>query len=236
MVSRPAHGSLRLLLLPMLGFALAWVVLVPMRGDQWWADRLLAWEGGQWKLGHSLLLETVIHRGGKRLSVLTWLAAVGITVWMWQRPDLRHWRRPAVALLLSVLLSTLTVSMLKSITHMDCPWDLLGYGGQRPFIDLFAARPAELPAAACFPAGHASAGYAWVALYFFAGAVRPQWRGAGLWTGLAAGLVFGLAQQLRGAHFLSHDLASLMVCWLVALAVYRLVAADGRSVAQGAAA
>jgi membrane-associated PAP2 superfamily phosphatase len=165
-----------------------------------------------------------------------WLAAVGATVWMWRRPDLYSWRRPAVALLLSVLLSTSIVALLKSATQMDCPWDLLGYGGQRPFIDLFATRPAGLPAAACFPAGHASAGYAWVALYFFAGAVRPRWRIAGLCTGLAAGLVFGFAQQLRGAHFLSHDLASLMVCWLVALATHRLVAADDRAIAQGVAA
>ena len=37
--------------------------------------------------------------------------------------------------------------------------------------------------------------------------------------GLLAGMVFGLAQQLRGAHFLSHDVASLAVCWGVACAV-----------------
>jgi len=37
--------------------------------------------------------------------------------------------------------------------------------------------------------------------------------------GLLAGTVFGLAQQLRGAHFISHDVASLAVCWGVACAV-----------------
>ena len=41
-------------------------------------------------------------------------------------------------------------------------------------------------------------------------------------VGLAAGAVFGLAQQLRGAHFLSHDIASLAVCWAVACCVDRL--------------
>jgi membrane-associated PAP2 superfamily phosphatase len=40
--------------------------------------------------------------------------------------------------------------------------------------------------------------------------------------GFALGLggVFGLAQQLRGAHFLSHDVWTLMICWLIALALY----------------
>ncbi|RYE95440.1 MAG: hypothetical protein EOO41_05650, partial [Methanobacteriota archaeon] len=72
----------------------------------------------------------------------------------------------------------------------------------------------------CFPAGHASAGYAWVALYFCALALRPAWRMPALWMGIAAGLLFGIAQQLRGAHFLSHDLWSLAVCWGTALALY----------------
>ena len=31
-------------------------------------------------------------------------------------------------------------------------------------------------------------------------------------------------QQLRGAHFLSHDIASLAVCWAVACSVDRLAA------------
>jgi membrane-associated PAP2 superfamily phosphatase len=41
--------------------------------------------------------------------------------------------------------------------------------------------------------------------------------------GLAAGLIFGLAQQLRGAHFLSHDLWALAISWLVALALHRMM-------------
>ena len=79
---------------------------------------------------------------------------------------------------------------------------------------------AWMPAASCFPAGHASAGYAWVALYFFFLARRPAWRWRGLAIGLIAGAVFGIAQQLRGAHFFSHDLWTLMICWSTALLLY----------------
>jgi membrane-associated PAP2 superfamily phosphatase len=122
----------------------------------------------------------------------------------------------------SVTLATLAVSLLKSLTRMDCPWDLLRYGGTRPFIGMFEARHG-LAASGCFPAGHASAGYAWVALYFAALAARPAWRWAGLAIGLAGGALFGVSQQLRGAHFLSHDLWSLATCWLVALALYLLM-------------
>jgi hypothetical protein len=70
--------------------------------------------------------------------------------------------------LLAVLISTITVTVIKSLTHMDCPWDLVRYGGGKPFIGLFQARPVGMgKATACFPAGHASGGYAWLSLYFF---------------------------------------------------------------------
>jgi membrane-associated PAP2 superfamily phosphatase len=102
----------------------------------------------------------------------------------------------------------------------DCPWDLLRYGGDRAYFGWYSSRPASMPDASCFPAGHAGAGYAWVALYFFFLARRPGWRWRGLAIGLGAGAIFGAAQQLRGAHFLSHDLWTLMICWSMALLLY----------------
>jgi membrane-associated PAP2 superfamily phosphatase len=42
-------------------------------------------------------------------------------------------------------------------------------------------------------------------------------------VGLVAGGVFGAAQQLRGAHFLSHDLWTLATCWTVSLLLFLLV-------------
>lgn len=201
--------------LPLLG--LAWLgahlLDVPL------ARLVFEWEGGRWALRQHVLLEGVIHRGGRLLSLLAWLSLFGATALRWRRDVARAWPRPAARMLLAVLASTLLVAWLKSVTHMDCPWDLGAYGGERPFIGLFTARPGELGHPACFPAAHAATGYAWVALYFFLAAVRPRWRWAGLGIGLAAGLVFGIAQQLRGAHFLTHDIASLTVCWAVACAI-----------------
>jgi membrane-associated PAP2 superfamily phosphatase len=43
---------------------------------------------------------------------------------------------------------------------------------------------------------------------------------------LGLGVIFGLAQQARGAHFLSHDLVSLGICWLCAAFWCRLFYAD----------
>ena len=65
--------------------------------------------------------------------------------------------------------------------------------------------------------------------------VRKQIAGA-LAIGLAAGLVFGISQQFRGAHFLSHDIWSLALCWYLSLgihyAIFRRSASASASVAM----
>lgn len=141
------------------------------------------------------------------LGMLAWYAVASY------REGWSHLRRPLAYLLLATLAGTLLVAWVKSWSNVDCPWDLFRYGGARPYVDLFSLRPVGLSRGACFPAGHASGGYAWLALYFFLLAVRPSLRWWGLGAGLALGLTFGLSQQLRGAHFLSHDLWTATICW-----------------------
>lgn len=211
---------------PLAAFAVFAFALMGLGLDQWLADRLYAWQGHGWNLRDGFFIETVAHGGGRRLSQWLWLATLVTFVLAQRRQRWAEWRLPLLYLLLCVVLSTAMVAWMKRWTQMDCPWDLLRYGGTKAYHGLFEQR-ASGGAGACFPAGHASAGYAWVAAYFFLGAVRPRWRWWGLAAGLAMGALFGLAQQLRGAHFLSHDVWSLMICWLVALALHRALRLPG---------
>ena len=189
------------------------------------ADRLYAWEGGHWVLRQHWATVSLVHEGGKALSIVAWLAVAGFTAVIWRRPRWHAWRKPLLVLLGSVLASVSLVAVIKRSWAMDCPWSLQRYGGSLPFVGLFQTRPVGMPPGGCFPSAHASTGFAWVALYFFLLQVRPHWRWAGLAIGLAAGSVFALSQQLRGAHFLSHDATTLMLCWTVALGLYRAVRA-----------
>ncbi|MEN5062124.1 phosphatase PAP2 family protein [Luteimonas sp. TWI1416] len=193
--------------------------------DAWWADRLYAWQGGVWAARDAWWSEGLMHTGGRHLSIGCWLLVAAAWGLSWSGVLPHRWRAPLGYLLAAVPLACLLVASLKAHTGIDCPWDLQRYGGTRPWLPAFAPRPASMGKAACFPAAHASAGYAWVAAYFACSAAGPalrRWRHLALAVGLVLGLSFGGVQQMRGAHFLSHDLWSLTLCWLVAAALARL--------------
>ncbi|MCU0760167.1 MAG: phosphatase PAP2 family protein [Steroidobacteraceae bacterium] len=131
-----------------------------------------------------------------------------------------HWRRPAGFVLACLLAATATVGALKQVTNVDCPWDLEGFGGTRPFVHVFADRPDALPHAACFPGAHSSSGFALLAFYFLLRQRRPAAARAAFVGALAVGATFSFAQQAPGAHFLSHDLWSAFIAWFTCLGLY----------------
>jgi membrane-associated PAP2 superfamily phosphatase len=59
-----------------------------------------------------------------------------------------------------------------------------------------------------------------MALYFVAYERNRKLAIVGLAVGLLLGLVFGIAQQARGAHFVSHDLWSAFLAWILSLTLY----------------
>ena len=136
--------------------------------------------------------------------------------------NLKTYRNGFIFLVSSTLVATLLISSLKSITHIDCPWSINGLGGEQeyvPWIQLLF-RPHE--GGRCFPSGHASAAYAFFSLYFFAHHYFSKYASIIFIAVVIVGLIFGFAQQLRGAHFVSHDVTTAFLCWIVNLLFYYL--------------
>jgi membrane-associated PAP2 superfamily phosphatase len=189
--------------------------------DLWLADRLIHWECGAWTLRHSWLLDDMMHDGVNQLVKGLQIGIVLATALAFAVSRFARWRRPLLYLTLAMPLSAGLVALLKAWTNMDCPYDLVGFGGDRPFVGLFEIRPDALPRGRCFPAGHASGAYGYLGLYFLGRRHGLAW--PGLAIPLAAGLILGVTQQLRGAHFLTHDLWTLALCWLVCWTLSELV-------------
>lgn len=214
------------LLIPLICFLALAVLFENTRIDLMLADWIYGLEGGRWTLKHNYLFSTILHDDAKSMvkAMLNIIIVLAIASnWIgWLKP----YRRALWYLALAIFVSTLLVNVGKRITHVDCPWSLTRYGGGKPYIRLLEPSVEKLGYGKCFPAGHASAGYALLAFYFFLLYIRPTWRYYGLGIGIAVGMVFGITQQLRGAHFLSHDLWTISVCWFISLAWYKLLLKD----------
>lgn len=106
----------------------------------------------------------------------------------------------------------------KKYTNTFCPSEIRRYGGDVAYAKLCEPFPADdRPArrGGCFPAGHASGGFALMGLL----AVRAtrRWRSGIIALGLGLGWWMGGYQMLKGAHYLSHTLTTMLVAWLVVL-------------------
>ena len=179
--------------------------------------------GGAW-WAHDL-----IHTAGAWLVRSVGIAALAWWLLSFRMTRLASWRREALFVFAGIAASTALVGILKTATNVDCPWDVAGFGGDRPYVTLFGDRPDYLPRAGCFPGAHSASGFALMSLFF---ALRGRCRRLARWAlaaGIAVGLVFSIGQEARGAHFLSHDLASAALTWWVLVALYGWMLQSRRS-------
>jgi membrane-associated PAP2 superfamily phosphatase len=174
------------------------------------------------------LLVTVLHEGARALSWVL-LAALCIAV-PWPVGALRRLHlRERVQLAASALLAVALVSVIKHGSRTSCPWDLQLFGGVARHVSHWAWGLRDGGPGGCFPAGHASAGFAFLGGYFACRRAAPALARRWLAGALLAGLVLGLSQQLRGAHYMSHTLWTAWLCWTSAFALDALVRRIGAS-------
>lgn len=176
--------------------------------------RLMGGETG-FPLRDNWLLTRVLHDGAKRV---TWALVTGVclSVW-WPIGPLRQLDlQGRLQLAVTALSAAFAVSALKSFSYSSCPWDLSLFGGVARYASHWSSLP-DGGSGHCFPAGHASSGFAFLGGYFAFRRVAPGVARVWLFASLGAGLAFGAAQQLRGAHFMSHTLWTGFICWSVAL-------------------
>ncbi|MDM0112799.1 phosphatase PAP2 family protein [Variovorax sp. J22R133] len=210
---------------------LAWTVLSLAIVLLWDASGLdvqaARWLGGGpsgFPLRDNRFLVLVMHEAAKDLS---WVLAIGLVVAIqWPLGFLRQLSRSERAqLALTVIGSVVAISLLKNSSRTSCPWDLDAFGGVAHYVSHWSWGARDGGPGKCFPAGHASAAFAYVGGYFVLRRRLPQVARWWLICAIAAGFVLGLMQQMRGAHYMSHTLWTGWVCWVVGLVVDVVVSA-----------
>ncbi|WP_159715260.1 phosphatase PAP2 family protein [Geminicoccus flavidas] len=203
---RPALPPILLLLLALL---LSWSPL-DVALQHWFHDPAAGWlvdAKAPWS-------RRLFYDGPKvALVILGVVLSLLLLLGFWRR-GLRGIRRELVFLLLCLALVPTAANRLKQVTDVYCPSQTTEFGGRYRHVPPFGFHPeAKRSPGRCFPAGHASGGFALLSLGWLSG--QRAWRIAGVGLGLAAGSVMAAYQMAKGAHFLSHSLATLALAWLM---------------------
>lgn len=178
-------------------------------------------------LQHAWWLERVLHEGVRQAAVLAFAA---LWVWaLWPLGAPAPTRRERAAAMALATLSLLAVNLIKNQSLTSCPWDWRQFGGVAERVAHWRWGVADGGPGRCFPGGHASSAFAFMALclpWLAPAAGTSRRRVVGFrWLGgaMAAGLLAGAVQMLRGAHPPSHTLWTLLICSGVSLAGWRLL-------------
>jgi len=127
-----------------------------------------------------------------------------------------------LVVLVSLVLVPLVVNLLKDATNIPCPRDLVLFGGSYPHITLFHGYPddfVQVDRIACYPAGHASGGFALMALGILGKTRKAQMVIASM--ACLLGWVVGVYKIVIGDHFLGHTAVTMLLAMIIILLVDR---------------
>lgn len=202
------RATKKLLALTLLAYAGIVLLFEAASLDLWTQDWFFDFSASRWLVARHAFLPKLIFYNAPKAALILFGAYLLAVVAGWIAP--RNWtRRESVYLLACLAAVPIAVALGKKFTGVCCPWELARYGGPHDHRSLLEAIRAGLHCQ-CYPAGHASGGFALLGLAF-----AGKNRSAAL--GLAAGWTMGLYQMARGAHFLSHTLGSMMIGFIVAI-------------------
>ncbi|MFB2538910.1 MULTISPECIES: PAP2 family lipid A phosphatase [unclassified Acinetobacter] len=184
-------------------------------------------DDGQWWIAKDARLpDWVFYTGPKRLLILLEVYLILAYVYRWyadrqpktvvlsaQRcfsPVAILSKRELGYLAITMLMIPTVIASLKSVTHVACPAYLTLFGGDMPYLPLLESMAQKIPAK-CFPAAHASSGFALYALAFLPSLTNHRWKIIASVT-LFAWLMGGYKMAI-GDHFFSHTLVSMLLAW-----------------------
>lgn len=193
----------------------------------------LFYQNGHWLLDKQATLpDWIFYTGIKRLLImfevyilLAWLQRLNFS----KNPNHRHKKILNAFQILSrfstrelgylagvMLLVPTVVATLKGITHVPCPNNLQLFGGEFAYVSLWQDIISH-SGQKCFPAAHASSGFALYAWAFLPSLKNRRWQIAMGVTVLA--WLMGLYKMAIGDHFLSHTVVSMLLAWAIASGV-----------------
>lgn len=129
-------------------------------------------------------------------------------------------RRKRLWWLGTTLLCVALIPLLKRQNLTSCPWSLAEFGGSAQYVSHWLRGQADGGPGGCFPSGHASTAFAFLAGWFAMRQSAPRTARIWLMLVVTVGLTLGWVQMMRGAHYASHSLWTAWICWAVSVASF----------------
>jgi len=162
----------------------------------------------------------IFYDGAKRVLIVI-AVLVLLSSLIFRKTELvRSYKKGLIIFILSAIFIPSIVGELKSTTNMPCPRDEIRYGGIYPKTAVwehFENKELSEKTVKCWPGGHASGGFALLSLFFLFKTKRA--RVAGFVVAQLVGWSMGTYKMLIGDHFLSHNLITMILAWLIVLIV-----------------
>ncbi|MCK9374028.1 MAG: phosphatase PAP2 family protein [Sulfuricurvum sp.] len=166
------------------------------------------------------VLKFVFYDGIKRLLILVAVVLFVLTVIRWKHPGFKRYRRGMLIVLLSSVLVPFIVGSLKAFTNIPCPKNLEIFDGTYPHTCVWEKYPSDFcqkEKMKCWPAGHASGGFALLSLVFLFRSRKNKILSAS--AAIVIGWSMGSYKMLIGDHFLSHTAITMVLAWFLILLI-----------------
>ncbi|MCW8206213.1 phosphatase PAP2 family protein [Verminephrobacter aporrectodeae subsp. tuberculatae] len=177
----------------------------------------------KWIYRNNTFLEVVLHKGGAKFVLGIFIILLGYLYYSFKFVHDKKPYKLCKFVIISSLLAIILTSLLKNVSTWACPWNSLIFGGQSSNLSLWNVFSTSYPPAHCFPSGHASGGYGFLSLYYGFCFIYGKRNFYCLIPGIFLGGIFGITQQIRGAHFMSHDFATIIVSIFSAWVTYLIL-------------
>lgn len=188
-------------------------------------DTFYNFESKRWILDKNEAIPKLIFYDGIKGVFIAFVISIIITlIFFRHKPTVIQYKKGLIIVLLSCITVPLFIGFLKAVTNVPCPKNIERYGGDFPYVTVLTKYPATFQQTSpikCYPAGHASGGFALMSLFFlfFSRTKRIIF----LISAIGIGWTIGNYKMIIGDHFFSHTMITMIVSWLIILLIVQMV-------------
>lgn len=168
------------------------------------------------------ILKLFLYDGLKKAIIIFNVLILIALIFFRKKQIIQEYKKGLLIVLLSAIFIPSIVGTLKAITNTPCPCNIINFGGTYPDIKVFDKYPENFiqkSKAKCWPAGHASGGFALMSLFFLF--KKPKHQKIALIGTIILAWSMGTYKMLLGDHFLSHTIISMLLAWIIILTIVK---------------